>query len=308
MQLALPAGATPTPSTAPSPSASAAGGASYTIAAGDSLSRIANRFGVRLSALLDANAMTATSLILPGMRITLPAGATAPAQATTPAANAVTPTPAGSPTAAGSYTIAAGDSLSRIANRFGVRLSALLDANHLAAGSLILPGQRLTLPAGAVVPVATPGPATTPSAAASPDPARSRSSSPTSIGASGNARIDSVLAYALAQQGKPYRFFSAGPDSFDCSGLTLAAFAAIGVSLPHQSAQQALLGSPVDTTTESIRPGDLVFLSTHGEGVINHVGIAVTSTTYVHAPRTGETVRVNAIPASVVAVRRIVTD
>ena len=51
--------------------------------------------------------------------------------------------------------------------------------------------------------------------------------------------IDRVIAYALAQVGKPYRFFTRGPDSFDCSGLTLAAYAQIGIRLVHYSGAQA---------------------------------------------------------------------
>lgn len=48
-----------------------------------------------------------------------------------------------------------------------------------------------------------------------------------------------VVAYALAQVGKPYRFGGTGPDAFDCSGLMLAAWRAAGVAIPHNSEQQA---------------------------------------------------------------------
>ena len=95
-----------------------------------------------------------------------------------------------------------------------------------------------------------------------------------------------MLNYALAQVGKPYKFFTAGPASFDCSGLTKAAFAQVGVDLVHHSASQARQGRPVDFTREAIRPGDLVFLSTRGAKVINHVGIAVNANTLVQARST----------------------
>ena len=115
-----------------------------------------------------------------------------------------------------------------------------------------------------------------------------------------------MLDYALAQVGKPYRFFSAGPYAFDCSGLTLAAYARVGVTLVHHSASQARQGSPVDFFSQPIRAGDLVFVSTNGSGVINHVGIAVNDTSWVQARRPGVGVRVTAMPAdsAILAVRR----
>ncbi len=304
-RLTLPAGSSapqsaPAPPATPSTSPVGTGSSSsYTIVAGDSLSRIAKRVGTSLTNLLAANGLTASSLILPGQRLALPAGVATPATpapAQTPPAPAPAPTPSAASTA--SYTILAGDSLSRIASRHGVSLKNLLAVNSLSAGSLIVPGQQLALPAGATTPTSNTAPGV---ATPSPTPSPTPSATPA---ATGNASIDTMLQHALAQVGKPYQFFSAGPDAFDCSGLVLAAYRTIGIQLPHQSAQQALLGTAVDPATESIRPGDLIFLTTHGNATINHVGIAVTSTTYVHAPRSGETVRVGAIPSSVTAVRR----
>ena len=106
--------------------------------------------------------------------------------------------------------------------------------------------------------------------------------------------------------GKPYRFFAAGPDAFDCSGLTLAAYAQIGVTLVHYSAFQARQGSAVEFTHEAIRPGDLVFMDTDNDGIINHVGIAIDSTTWIQAARPGDVVRMGPIPprSMIAAVRR----
>ena len=117
-----------------------------------------------------------------------------------------------------------------------------------------------------------------------------------------------MVNYALAQVGKPYRFFSKGPDSFDCSGLTLAAYAQIGIDLVHFSAWQARQGTAVDFRNEPIQPGDLVFQTRRGSDTINHVGIAVTSTTWVQAVGTGKPVSVGPLPSSstITAVRRYV--
>jgi LysM repeat protein len=245
--------------TVPGAAASPArGGGTYTVRSGDALSLIAARHDVSLSALLAANNLTVNSIIHPGQRLTLPAGATGSA-----------PPPATG--GGGSYTVRPGDALGLIAARHDVSLSALLAANNLTANSIIHPGQRLTLPAGAVV-----------------------------------TDLQRVLNYALAQVGKPYKFFTAGPSTFDCSGLTKAAFAQVGVDLVHHSATQARQGRPVDFTREPIRPGDLVFLSTRGAKVINHVGIAVNANTLVQARSTALGVRITAMPpdSAILAVRR----
>ena len=279
--ISLPVGAVLQGSSAPAPAAPATGG-TYVVTVGDSLGRIASKHQVALTALLSVNGMTTGSLILPGQTISLPAGAVVAA----PAAPAAPATPS-APAAGGSYIIQAGDSLARIASRHGVTLTALLQVNGMTAGSLILPGQTISLPSGARL--------STPNAGSSPAPA---AGSPIGI----------VVSYAMAQQGKPYQFFTAGPDTFDCSGLTKAAYAQIGVSLIHQSASQARQGRAVDFVNEPIQAGDLIFLITRNNEVINHVGMAINSTQWIHAPAPGQPVRVGPIPSRtiIVAVRRFV--
>lgn len=100
--------------------------------------------------------------------------------------------------------------------------------------------------------------------------------------ASGNARV--ALQYAYAQLGKPYVYGAAGPSSFDCSGLTMMAWQAAGVSLPHNAAAQYSQINHVSAA--NVKPGDLVFMNGLG-----HVGIVVNSTTMIHAPHTGDVVR-----------------
>jgi cell wall-associated NlpC family hydrolase len=69
-----------------------------------------------------------------------------------------------------------------------------------------------------------------------------------------------AVRYALQQLGRPYVFGAAGPDTFDCSGLTMAAWAAAGVALPHLAAAQAGMGRPESTTLEQSMGGDLVLI------------------------------------------------
>jgi cell wall-associated NlpC family hydrolase len=74
---------------------------------------------------------------------------------------------------------------------------------------------------------------------------------------------------AREQVGKPYEYGGAGPDSYDCSGLTQYAYRAAGVELPHSSRSQSEMGSPVDRA--DLQPGDLVFFYQP----VSHVGIYV---------------------------------
>jgi len=83
-----------------------------------------------------------------------------------------------------------------------------------------------------------------------------------------------VVGFALAQLGKPYVWGAAGPDAYDCSGLTMAAWAAVGVTLVHYTGDQQDEG--VAVTAEQLIPGDLVLTpgsDSPGPGIAGHVGI-----------------------------------
>ncbi len=100
-----------------------------------------------------------------------------------------------------------------------------------------------------------------------------------------------AVRFALAQIGDPYVWAAAGPDSWDCSGLTMAAWAAAGKSLPHYSAAQYLQAAPI--TEAQLRPGDLVFWSGgSGPNAIFHVALYLGNGQVVHAPRPGTSVRI----------------
>ena len=94
---------------------------------------------------------------------------------------------------------------------------------------------------------------------------------------------------ALAQVGDPYIVGAAGPDGFDCSGLTQYAYAAAGVSLPHSSRSQSGLGSPVSRA--DLQPGDLVFFYSP----VSHVGMYIGNGQMVHASVSGRPVAVTSV-------------
>lgn len=77
---------------------------------------------------------------------------------------------------------------------------------------------------------------------------------------SGTAKGRRAVAFALRQLGKPYVWGAAGPNAFDCSGITMAAWASAGVALPHQAAQQVHEGTPTPINLREAVGGDLVFI------------------------------------------------
>jgi cell wall-associated NlpC family hydrolase len=93
-----------------------------------------------------------------------------------------------------------------------------------------------------------------------------------------------AVTAALSKVGASYASGAAGPDAFDCSGLTMWALARAGISAPHSSFEQYAMGSAVSRS--DIRRGDLVFFDSFGAGA-SHVGIAASSTTAVSATNHG---------------------
>src|SRR4051794_2149599 len=107
-----------------------------------------------------------------------------------------------------------------------------------------------------------------------------------------SGRTGKVLAYACAHLGDPYVWAAAGPGTFDCRGLTLRAWEAAGVSLPHNADAQSHYGTSVTPDAESLRPGDLVFF----HSPISHVGIYIGRGLMIHAPHTGTVVKIAKVP------------
>jgi len=104
-----------------------------------------------------------------------------------------------------------------------------------------------------------------------------------------NPRAQTAVDAALSQVGKPYQWGAEGPDSYDCSGLTLWAWAKAGVSLPHNSGMQQAAIPPV--ARDDLQPGDLLFYGSP----VHHVSMYIGNSQMVEAPYTGEFVRV--VPA-----------
>jgi cell wall-associated NlpC family hydrolase len=113
-------------------------------------------------------------------------------------------------------------------------------------------------------------------------PARSARPAPTGPLPAVGGDVGKVIAYARAQIGKPYSWGAAGPGSFDCSGLTMMAYAQIGISLPHCSSCQASGGAKVPFSQR--QPGDLIWRP-------GHIALYVGNGQQIAATHTGDFVR-----------------
>jgi cell wall-associated NlpC family hydrolase len=116
---------------------------------------------------------------------------------------------------------------------------------------------------------------------------------PTNVAASGRAAA--AVSYAMAQVGDAYVYGAAGPSAFDCSGLTMMAWAQAGVALPHSSSAQMGSGTPVSQS--ELQPGDLVFYYSP----VSHVGMYIGNGLIVNAenPSVGVKITgVNSMPYS----------
>ncbi|MFE3637741.1 NlpC/P60 family protein [Streptomyces sp. NPDC059168] len=137
-----------------------------------------------------------------------------------------------------------------------------------------------------------------------PQPAVTDTGSRTTIPASfttDTARATKAIAFARAQVGKPCVWGATGPESYDCSSLTRAAWRSAGVTLPRAAHEQARAGTPVPLA--GLEPGDLVLFFDDDR----HVGLHIGDGMMVHAPGPGSTIREESIyGAGESAIHRVV--
>ncbi|MDH6517029.1 cell wall-associated NlpC family hydrolase [Streptomyces sp. SAI-208] len=124
---------------------------------------------------------------------------------------------------------------------------------------------------------------------AAQETAAPQESTPTATDSSYATKAAKALAFARAQIGKPYVWGATGPDSYDCSGLTQAAWKAAGVDLPRVTYDQVNAGTTVSLS--DAQPGDLVFFYDD----ISHVGLYIGNGMMIHAPKPGAYVREESI-------------
>jgi peptidoglycan DL-endopeptidase CwlO len=102
------------------------------------------------------------------------------------------------------------------------------------------------------------------------------------------SRYGGVVGVAMQYLGVPYVWAGASPSGFDCSGFIMYVYGQVGVSLPHNAAMQYGVGSPV--SRDALEPGDLVFFAG-----LSHVGLYIGGGQFVHAPHTGDVVKISSL-------------
>ena len=261
---------------------------SYTVQEGDSVSSIASSYGVDQRAIIDANGLTEPYLLQPGQQITIP-GASQPAPAAAPA-----PAP---PQQHKTYIVQAGDTLSNIAQAFGVDLSRVVGANSISDPSTLQPGQHIVIPGvnasttAKVQSAPAPAPAVVQAAAVShaavarvaavakpaPAPAPKPAAKPATSGGSGWG----IVANASKYLGVPYVWGGVSPSGFDCSGFVWYVYQRAGVQIPRDMWGQLQSGTRVSRS--NIQPGDIVFFANTYEAGLSHDGIYIGGGRFINA-------------------------
>jgi cell wall-associated NlpC family hydrolase len=171
--------------------------------------------------------------------------------------------------------------------------------NNLATALAIAQAHAAALKAARQAALAAEAAAAAARAAAAAGSAEGSTQAPAWAWSSGASATQGDIAanWALTQLGKPYQWGAAGPDSYDCSGLTMEAWAHAGVQLLHYTGYQWEEGPHVPLT--ELQRGDLLFYATNNSdpATIHHVGIYIGNGMMVDAPYTGAFVRIDSIYA-----------
>jgi len=238
----------------------------YTVQDGDTVEGLAASYGISASSILWSNLeLESADSLVPGQYLRVP-------------------------TSDGIiYDIKLGDTLSDIADRFGVDVPAIinLSGNNLKSADSIAENQTIFIPNGSMpVPAVTPTPVPQPESPSTPVPAPLPT--PPAVSPSGIAAR--AVELARSRIGAPYVSGAAGPDGFDCSGLVFWVYSQLGLQVPRSTQQQLAWVTPVEMS--QLQPGDLVFFAnTSGSSGISHVGIYVGGGGVVMAVNNGDAVR-----------------
>ncbi len=229
----------------------------HVVLPGESLWTIAQQYGTTVGALAQANGLRTDRALPAGRKLTIPQTTASSKSTSTPKQSFF-------------YTVRRGDSLSRIAKRFGTTPEALAKANGLQLNGLLREGIRLEVPA-----------------------AHQRASGSVKAPASKTQDDTSRLVEtAMRYRGVRYRYGGITTRGMDCSGLVARVLDLNGIDAPHNSRALYQLGKAV--SRDKLEPGDLVFFNTRGRG-ISHVGIYIGDAKFIHASSRGGRVRVDSL-------------
>ncbi|WP_419882306.1 LysM peptidoglycan-binding domain-containing protein [Peribacillus sp. B-H-3] len=227
----------------------------YTVAAGDSLIKIANKYSLTLAELKKLNNLKTASIYI-GQKLII-----------SQTKKTTVLTPPKPPNTEGksensAYIVKSGDSLWKIASQFKTSPQSIIDYNHLKTDALTV-GQNLLIPKSGTATAPAPPPE------AKPDPLPVKDAS-------------SVIATAKKMIGVPYSWAGASPGGFDCSGFIYYVFKNSGYQISRVSAATYY---DLGKTVSAPKPGDLVFFSTNpaSSALISHMGIYIGDGQFIHA-------------------------
>ncbi len=230
----------------------------HTIKKGDSLSKIARKYGATVTTIKRLNNLKSNT-IHPGKTIIV---ARIVKEVSPPVIN---PTPIAPVTPKIYYRVKLGDTLESIAARFGISVAALKESNLLFDGRIKI-GQTLVIP----------------------EVANNVEDAGFETSISTEEKYDTqkflalkVIEHAINFINTPYRYGGLSQKGIDCSGLVKKSYEAVGISIPRTSREQAKEGEIIPLS--AIKPGDLLFFGNKGH--INHVGIYIGDNKFVHASR-----------------------
>ncbi|OKL36379.1 LysM peptidoglycan-binding domain-containing protein [Domibacillus mangrovi] len=246
-------GTAPKPTTTPpsKPSTTTTSTSTYTVKSGDSLGIIASRYKTTVASLKQLNGLK-SDVIYAGQKLKV-SGKSTP---TTSQPSTTVPSTTG-----GTYIVKSGDSLSMIASRNGMTVSALKQMNSLKS-DVIFVGQKLKVAAGSKeeTPMNPPN-----------------VSNPSSAGSYSSAGL---LSIANSMLGVPYVWGGSSPSGFDCSGFIYYAYKQAGKSVPRTNTEGFYSRS---YEISSPKAGDLVFFSNTYKKGISHMGIYIGGNQFIHA-------------------------
>lgn len=235
--------------------------ATYTVKSGDTLYRIARAYGTTVQNLKSWNGLTSDT-IYTGQVLKVTASGTASSSSPSSGTSG-----SNSSTGSRTYIVVKGDTLTRIASKYGTSVSAIKSANKLSSDTIYV-GQKLIIPSG--------------------------SANSSSVGDSGNVVNSSVVAEAKKYIGVPYVFGGSSPSvGFDCSGFIYYVFNKVGKNIPRTSAEGYYSRSYFISNPQ---PGDLVFFENTYKQGISHMGIYLGNNQFIHAG--GDRVQISSLSNS----------
>jgi LysM repeat protein len=285
-------------------------GAIYVVKDGDTLGAIAEAYQADPQDIIKANVLAEPYVLQVGQTLVIPNGKTPSSSTSTDAAVAApaTQAPAATPVPAApksTYTVQEGDTVSSIAQSFGLDMQTVIDLNGLADPYLLQPGQQIvvrgTPHATTASQPAAAAPAPVVAAPVAPARVAVAAAAPAPQPASSSGLGWSIVSVASRYLGYPYVWGGISPSGFDCSGFVYYVYRKAGNPIPRDMWGQLQSGSRVSRA--NLQPGDIVFFANTDAYGLSHDGIYIGGGRFIHAADYGIGVEVSSLSNAYYAAR-----